>query len=87
MNGIGVSSDVRFIQRSCIDLNGASIVADGVWGPATETAYTNLKNKLMDGSCGDPKTSSFAYQVLCGQIARTGYANLSAGGIGKSYCA
>ncbi|WP_186763487.1 extensin family protein [Lentzea tibetensis] len=66
-------SDTKFVQAMCNNFRGAGLAIDGVWGPATQSAFNGAKSALA--VTGDPHTSSAVWQGMLSKIAQKGFAN------------
>jgi hypothetical protein len=73
-----VRSDTTLIQASCNLLDGASLAIDGRWGPLTEAAYVELKNKF-DMATYNPRGNTSHAQYFLELVLMHGYANQAAG--------
>lgn len=71
-------SDVTLIQAACKYLNNAAITINGSWNSATQSAYPALLTKL-GCQCLSPTSDVWHMWILLEMIARTGFANATAG--------
>jgi hypothetical protein len=67
----GSSSDTRFVQAMCNNFMGSGLAVDGIWGPATQRAFDQAKNRL--GITGDPHQNLTAWRNMLARIARHGF--------------
>lgn len=67
------SSDVKFLQATLNNFNGASLATDGVWGTSTQNAYNLAKTKL--GMVTDIWASQSAYRGFLQTVALKGLQN------------
>jgi hypothetical protein len=72
-------SDTVFVQAVCNNFNGANLVIDGIWGPATGAAFNdiNLDWDFSVAAC-DPFTSHDAYVDWLHRVMIAGFADISA---------
>jgi hypothetical protein len=66
-------ADTKFVQGTCNNFRGSGLAIDGIWGPATTSAFNGLKSAL--GVTGDPHTSTSVWQGMLSKIATKGFAN------------
>ncbi|WP_394617806.1 extensin family protein [Lentzea sp. JNUCC 0626] len=66
-------ADTKFVQGTCNNFRGSGLAIDGIWGPATTSAFNGLKSAL--GVTGDPHTSTAVWQGMLSKIATKGFAN------------
>lgn len=73
-----LTSHTLFMQLVANDLMNKSLVVDGVWGPATESAFWEMKT-VLNMSCLHPRNNVSHYVTLLNYIARHGFGNHSLG--------
>ncbi|MGW6932449.1 extensin family protein [Lentzea sp. NPDC054927] len=66
-------ADTKFVQGTCNNFRASGLAIDGIWGPATQSAFNGLKSAL--GVTGDPHTSTSVWQGMLSKIATKGFAN------------
>ncbi|MGI5506940.1 extensin family protein [Lentzea sp. CA-135723] len=66
-------ADTKFVQGTCNNFRASGLAIDGIWGPATTSAFNGLKSAL--GVTGDPHTSTAVWQGMLSKIATKGFAN------------
>lgn len=71
------TSDTGFVQAVCNNFDGAGLVIDGLWGPATQGAWQDLNAVWGYGGC-DPFTSAAAYGEWCNFVMAHGFADVGA---------
>lgn len=69
----GSTSDVGWIQAACNEFMDAGLVVDQVWGPLTQAAFDESKQRL--GVAGDPQSDAAAYVEWLDKAAAKGFAN------------
>ncbi|GAA4657218.1 hypothetical protein GCM10023347_04660 [Streptomyces chumphonensis] len=67
----GSSSDTRFVQAMCNNFMGSGLAVDGIWGPNTDNAFGQAKNRL--GISGNPHADLNAWRNMLARVARHGF--------------
>lgn len=80
-----LTSHTLFMQLVANDLMNKSLVVDGVWGPATQAAFWEMKT-VLNMECLAPKNNVSHYITLLNYIAMHGFSNHSLGVYKYSNC-
>ena len=65
----GPHQDTFLVQLACNYLNGASLLVDGRWGPATQAAYENLMRSFRMHGCVSPRGNLAHARAFLANIA------------------
>jgi len=70
--GTGATSDTFFVQALCNEFMGSGLAVDGAWGPLTQAAFDQSRQRLGT-TTGNPHTDQGAYGQWLNAVSARGF--------------